>query len=250
MQNDPKSSKIKDKDEIGPRDMNGLTEEDGKVSIEDNSSVEKRISKTKGRAKKKISSKETTELNPINNLDIKVKDITTNDKEIGIKSKGSLKKSKAIDKKNALENKNEEKIILKEENNKESELEGGDNINKSKSTKTNELNVQSKTKRTTNKSSKGKSAVTSTKASARKKSASKELMGEFQAEGEKIEKSKTEHSKINVKKRTESIDKSEITNLNTYLFHQGKNYESYNILGSHIKTEKRKKGVQFVTWAT
>ncbi|NYC91658.1 hypothetical protein [Clostridium beijerinckii] len=34
--------------------MNGLTEEDGKVSIEDNSSVEKRISKTKGRAKKKF----------------------------------------------------------------------------------------------------------------------------------------------------------------------------------------------------
>lgn len=54
MQNDPKSSKIKDKDEIGPRDMNGLTEEDGKVSIEDNSSVEKRISKTKGRAKRKF----------------------------------------------------------------------------------------------------------------------------------------------------------------------------------------------------
>ncbi|NRZ18567.1 hypothetical protein DFR94_005628 [Clostridium beijerinckii] len=26
MQNDPKSSKIKDKDEMGPRDMNGLTE--------------------------------------------------------------------------------------------------------------------------------------------------------------------------------------------------------------------------------
>ncbi|NRZ18569.1 hypothetical protein DFR94_005630 [Clostridium beijerinckii] len=68
-------------------------------------------------------------------------------KEIGIKSKRSLKKSKAIDKKNALENKNEEKIILKEENNKEYELEGGDNINKSKSTKTNELDVQSKTKK-------------------------------------------------------------------------------------------------------
>ncbi|MDG5856965.1 1,4-alpha-glucan branching protein GlgB [Clostridium beijerinckii] len=249
MQNDPKSSKIKDKDEIGPRDMNGLTEEDGKVSIEDNSSVEKRISKTKGRAKKKISSKETTELNPINNLDVKVKDITTNDKEIGIKSKGILKKSKAIDKKNALENKNEEKIILKEENNKESELENGGKINKSKSTKANESAVQSKTKKTTSKSSKGKSAVTSTQTSTRKKSASKKLMEEFQAEGEKVEKSKTEHIKSNVKKRTESMDKSEITNFNTYLFHQGKNYESYNILGSHIKTEKRKKGVQFVTWA-
>ncbi|NRT96742.1 hypothetical protein [Clostridium beijerinckii] len=57
MQNDPKSSKIKDKDEMGPRDMNGLTEEEGKVSIEDNSSVGKKISKTKGSVKKKISSR-------------------------------------------------------------------------------------------------------------------------------------------------------------------------------------------------
>lgn len=38
------------------------------------------------------------------------------------------------------------------------------------------------------------------KSKRKKKSASKELMGEFQAEGEKIEKSKTEHSKINVKR--------------------------------------------------
>ena len=45
------------------------------------------------------------------------------------------------------------------------------------------------------------------------------------------------------------MDKTEITSFNTYLFHQGKNYETYNILGSHIKTEKRKKGVQFATWA-
>ena len=45
------------------------------------------------------------------------------------------------------------------------------------------------------------------------------------------------------------MDKTDITSFNTYLFHQGKNYETYNILGSHIKTEKRKKGVQFATWA-
>ena len=45
------------------------------------------------------------------------------------------------------------------------------------------------------------------------------------------------------------MDNTDITSFNTYLFHQGKNYETYNILGSHIKTEKRKKGVQFATWA-
>jgi 1,4-alpha-glucan branching enzyme len=58
-------------------------------------------------------------------------------------------------------------------------------------------------------------------------------------------KSKAEQAKTTVKK----VDKSDITNFNTYLFHQGKNYEAYDILGSHIKTEKRKKGVQFATWA-
>ncbi len=58
-------------------------------------------------------------------------------------------------------------------------------------------------------------------------------------------KSKAEQVRTVIKK----IDKTDITSFNTYLFHQGKNYEAYNILGSHIKSEKRKKGVQFVTWA-
>ena len=61
--------------------------------------------------------------------------------------------------------------------------------------------------------------------------------------------SKAEQIKNTVKKVVEKVDKSEITNFNTFLFHQGKNYETYNILGSHIKTEQRKKGVQFATWA-
>ena len=61
--------------------------------------------------------------------------------------------------------------------------------------------------------------------------------------------SKAEQIKNTVKKVVEKVDKTDITNFNTYLFHQGKNYETYNILGSHIKTEKGKKGVQFGTWA-
>ena len=69
---------------------------------------------------------------------------------------------------------------------------------------------------------------------------------------EKIEtkaKSTAETIKQVVKKVVEKVDKSEITNFNTFLFHQGKNYEAYNVLGSHIKTEGQKKGVQFSTWA-
>jgi 1,4-alpha-glucan branching enzyme len=62
-------------------------------------------------------------------------------------------------------------------------------------------------------------------------------------------KSKTEKIKETVKKVVEKVDKSEITNFNTFLFHQGKNYEAYSILGSHIKTDGNKKGVQFATWA-
>ena len=45
------------------------------------------------------------------------------------------------------------------------------------------------------------------------------------------------------------LTKNDLTDFNTYLFHEGKNYESYNILGSHLTTEKRKKGVRFTTWA-
>ena len=43
--------------------------------------------------------------------------------------------------------------------------------------------------------------------------------------------------------------KSQITDLNTYLFHEGKNYTSYAFMGSHQVTEKRKKGIRFTTWA-
>ena len=41
----------------------------------------------------------------------------------------------------------------------------------------------------------------------------------------------------------------EITDFNTYLFHEGKNYNSYAFMGSHIVNEKRKRGVRFSVWA-
>ncbi|EHJ02343.1 1,4-alpha-glucan-branching enzyme [Clostridium sp. DL-VIII] len=52
-----------------------------------------------------------------------------------------------------------------------------------------------------------------------------------------------------VKKVLTKVDKAELTSFNTYLFHQGKNYEAYNILGAHVKKEKNKIGIQFATWA-
>ncbi|MGL5149760.1 MAG: 1,4-alpha-glucan branching protein GlgB [Clostridium sp.] len=45
------------------------------------------------------------------------------------------------------------------------------------------------------------------------------------------------------------INKNVLTEFNTYLFHEGKNYEAYNIFGAHFVKEKNKYGVRFTTWA-
>ncbi|MGG7179455.1 1,4-alpha-glucan branching protein GlgB [Clostridium paraputrificum] len=51
---------------------------------------------------------------------------------------------------------------------------------------------------------------------------------------------------INLKK----IDSNyTITDFNSYLFHEGRNYEAYKILGSHVVTEENKSGIRFSTWA-
>ena len=90
-----------------------------------------------------------------------------------------------------------------------------------------------------------------TTTSTRKPTAKKSTVAQTKmvVEGEVKTQSKAEQIKNTVKKVVEKVDNTDITSFNTYLFHQGKNYETYNILGSHIKTENRKKGVQFATWA-
>ena len=60
---------------------------------------------------------------------------------------------------------------------------------------------------------------------------------------------KEKSQKTSRKTAPKKVNKSELSSFNTYLFHKGKNYASYDIMGSHIKTENRKKGVQFATWA-
>lgn len=52
-----------------------------------------------------------------------------------------------------------------------------------------------------------------------------------------------------VKSNTKKSNSHELNKENIKKFHEGTNYEAYKILGSHIKTEKRKKGVRFTTWA-
>ncbi|WP_155268513.1 1,4-alpha-glucan branching protein GlgB [Clostridium beijerinckii] len=257
MQNNPKSSKVKNKEEVSPEDISSSAGEDGKVS------VEKKRSRTKVKVKNEISSKETTELNFIDNLDGKVEDITTKDKKVETKSKKSSKKSREVEKSDSLKIKKETKIILKEKKDKEAEIEEAskdtienretevedeNKIIKPRTAEKSRLSLKSNQEKIGDKSSKGKSGLSSVKTGTRKKSPSKKLTEAILVEGDRLG-SETGHIKSTVKKIAKNLDESEITNFNTYLFHQGKNYESYTILGSHIRTEKRKKGVQFVTWA-
>lgn len=44
-------------------------------------------------------------------------------------------------------------------------------------------------------------------------------------------------------------NKHSVTEFNSYLFHEGKNYEAYNILGAHFVNENGYDGVRFTTWA-
>ena len=52
-----------------------------------------------------------------------------------------------------------------------------------------------------------------------------------------------------IEKYGRKLNKHDLTDFNTYLFHEGKNYEVYNIMGAHLTTEMRVKGVRFTTWA-
>lgn len=121
-------------------------------------------------------------------------------------------------------------VVTKVKNAKESLKAGIEDITKEINNKTITTKKTSSTGKTTKKSASKKSSVSTSKKSSKTESATK---------------SKTRKTKSTAKK----VSKTDITSFNTYLFHQGKNYEAYNILGSHIKTEKRKKGAQFTTWA-
>ncbi|MGL4773363.1 MAG: 1,4-alpha-glucan branching protein GlgB [Clostridium sp.] len=70
------------------------------------------------------------------------------------------------------------------------------------------------------------------------------------SENNKVVKSDEKKNKSkSVGSRNKKISKNVLTEFNTYLFHEGKNYEAYNIFGAHFVTEKMKSGVRFTTWA-
>jgi len=100
---------------------------------------------------------------------------------------------------------------------------------------------------------KGKTSVKTeeNKTAAKKRTARKKAVVENELEttikSKEIE--KVEVKDEGMEKYGRKLTKNDLTDFNTYLFHEGKNFEAYNILGSHVTTEKRRKGVRFTTWA-
>jgi len=82
-----------------------------------------------------------------------------------------------------------------------------------------------------------------------KKTKVKKIVIELEVKNKEILKNDLGKKDDGIDKYGRKLNKNDLTDLNTYLFHEGKNYEAYNILGAHITTEKRIKGVRFTTWA-
>ncbi|MGL5245339.1 MAG: 1,4-alpha-glucan branching protein GlgB, partial [Sarcina sp.] len=82
-----------------------------------------------------------------------------------------------------------------------------------------------------------------------KKEGSKNSNKNNKVEKSKSIKNKREKEKKSKKAPSEKVVKKAISDLDIYLFHEGKHYQCYQFMGAHFVTEKRKKGVRFTTWA-
>ncbi|AQR97985.1 1,4-alpha-glucan branching protein GlgB [Clostridium saccharoperbutylacetonicum] len=193
--------------------------------------------KTKQSSQKKVLSTEETKIEP----GIKEKEISVleDDKDLKEKTKVTAKKTTA-------KRSTAVKSSSRSQKTQDSALKTqGDRTNKLSATdeNTEEKIVASKTKKT----------ATSTKSTTTRKAVAKKTIA-AKAEEKQISKEvksqmKKQPARNTNKKVDDKLDKSELTSFNTYLFHQGNNYEAYNIFGAHAKTENGKKGVQFATWA-
>ncbi len=278
MRRNPKSSKVsKDSEKIiVEENINESANEPRTVAKEEILNGQKSI-KTRSNAQKKTSSKEVTKMN--SNQDepeLKEKEIITSENDdLKVQNKETAKKANAKASKTT-------KVSSKLQSNKEADLElrndkesQSNNIKetenpqakKSIETKAIEdkVNVETSSRKAsvekkavveksdqkaeakTSSSRTRKTAATTTRTT--KSTTKKASQKKTPAQNKANSLSKAENIKNTASKVEEKIDKTEVTNFNTYLFHQGKNYEAYNIFGSHVRTEKRKKGVQFVTWA-
>ncbi|WP_297430150.1 1,4-alpha-glucan branching protein GlgB [Clostridium sp.] len=278
MQDKTKSSKTNNRENVSlEQNTVKLAGKDKEtVTREQSPAVKKeRTTRSRSNTQKKVASKEIVkaESNEIIS-EIKEKDIIAKDAEVEEKPKETAKKtsarrggetrtvttkpkiSKEIDLTTEEKNLNNMQETLfnskkTEVSAKENEIEKQKKTTASKSTTAAKASTKSKIIAKEDETNQSQAeAVVKTKTT-RKATPKKTSEVQRKATSPKVEKiqTKAEQIKNTVKKVVEKVDKTEITNFNTYLFHQGKNYEAYNILGAHVKTEKRKKGVQFATWA-
>ena len=188
-------------------------------------------------------------------------------KEI-VEETASIKETEDVKKENKS---NTEALVNKDDNEKEKAEVVDEKDDKSLIKEEKEVKVRKTTKKAsttktkTSKKSTNKATKTVKKASVKKGETITKPLDESESKvavkaiesAETVEsKEKTAKESIdmdNLKNATRSIavevDKTQLTNFNEYLFHQGKNYEVYNILGSHRRTENGKVGIQFATWA-
>lgn len=270
MQKEPKTSKVKnDKEVIVEKNINKSMDELGKTVTEEKISSDLKLTRTRTNSQKKVSSEKEakTEADQVKNelKENKISSLEVDD--IKIQAKETTKntsrlKSKAV--KGSSKSRVNKEANLKTEDDKLNKTK--ETLEKQVKTPTLPKDVQSKIKnkvdskveimeeldkkvetKTSSRRSK-KTAATTTKATGNitKKTTQKKTIT---AQSKVNSASKKEKIPNTTSKVEDKMDKTELTNFNTYLFHQGRNYEAYNIFGSHIRTEKRKKGVQFVTWA-
>ncbi|MCE5222347.1 MAG: 1,4-alpha-glucan branching protein GlgB [Clostridium sp.] len=281
MQDKHKSNKVNNKEEMGiEENINKPIEQDKKIVVKEASTThtKERSSKSKSNAQKKITSNkaiksETNKVLPI----IKEKEIIAQNTEskVELKSKKTTKKTsarKSAATKVSVKSEEKQEIDLKIQGNKNNELDktkkdvAGEKevqivakdikveVGNDKETTTRKTSSKSVAKTITSKTSKTtETPAMKPNASTRKSPSKKPTQAQTKAvvakEVKTQSKSKAEQIKNTVKKVMKKVDRTDITSFNADLFHQGKNYETYNILGSHIKTEKINKGVQFATWA-
>ncbi|WP_294377434.1 1,4-alpha-glucan branching protein GlgB [uncultured Clostridium sp.] len=221
----------------------------------DETAKKKTTSRT-SKAKSKIEAKEAIVTQDINEKEIsndanntKSKKTKSENDNISIKEKDTEKK---LEVKTDIEKNEEDKNITTKSK--------GTKRTTAKTTKPRKTTAKtSKTSKSTKVNKEETNAVDSKKIEEVKELTSKTKKVETKTSESKAKSKKTSESsakdstKIKSKtssvKKNENIDKTEITNFNEYLFHQGKNYNAYEILGAHIVTREKKQGIQFATWA-
>ena len=221
----------------------------------DETAKKKTTSRT-SKAKSKIEAKEAIVTQDINEKEIsndanntKSKKTKSENDNISIKEKDTEKK---LEVKTDIEKNEEDKNITTKSK--------GTKRTTAKTTKPRKTTAKtSKTSKSTKVNKEETNAVDSKKIEEVKELTSKTKKVETKTSESKAKSKKTSESsakdstktksKTSSVKKNENIDKTEITNFNEYLFHQGKNYNAYEILGAHIVTREKKQGIQFATWA-